>query len=280
MVPRRKWVWRRNAEKRRQGPGEKSRKAQESLARSSAPSPTFQGLHLVQGRSMLEGTAPALHVHSVPRVTQLPRASVTLEAAWPRPPAPSCTLYPDTLAGRGGVAWQQGSDRIGRARSRDRAPGSGAPTPPPPRRKWSHLPPPASQPRLSSASAPPLLGPWPPTRTARAPAPALPRAPRCRTRASCGTSSRGAADRAGERGQASPSFGVSPGPSPSCPTARSPAWRPGPPACSVPPPLTSSPPPGTSRSAERRSGGSASVLLPRKRGLCSGTRVSWGRLFS
>lgn len=108
------------------GPGEKSRKAQESLARSSAPSPSFHALHLVQGRSMLEGTAPALHVHSVPREKQLPRTSVTLEAAWPRPPAPSCTLDPDTLAGRGGVAWQPGSDGIGRARSRDLAPGSGA----------------------------------------------------------------------------------------------------------------------------------------------------------
>lgn len=38
---------------------------------------------------------------------QLPRASVTLEAAWPRPAAWSLSLDPDTLAGRGGVAWHQ-----------------------------------------------------------------------------------------------------------------------------------------------------------------------------
>ena len=43
---------------------------------------------------MFEGTSPALHVHSVPREKQLPRASVTLEAAWPRPPAPSRSLDP------------------------------------------------------------------------------------------------------------------------------------------------------------------------------------------
>ena len=45
--------------------GREVRKAQESPARSSAPSPFFHGLHLVQGRSMFEGTSPALHVHSV-----------------------------------------------------------------------------------------------------------------------------------------------------------------------------------------------------------------------
>uniref|UniRef100_A0A671DKU9 EF-hand domain-containing protein n=1 Tax=Rhinolophus ferrumequinum TaxID=59479 RepID=A0A671DKU9_RHIFE len=48
----------------------------------------------------------------------------------------------------------------------------------------------ASPPTPSSAAR---LGPWPPTPTARAPGPppAQPRARRCRTRASCGTSSRG-----------------------------------------------------------------------------------------
>lgn len=112
------------------------------------------------------------------------------------------------------------------------APEVARPAPPPPRRKWSHLPPPASRPPLSRTSTPPRLGPWPPTRTARALAPALPRAPLCRTRASCGTSSRGAAGRAGGRRQASPSLGVSPGPSPSCPSAHSSAslvapWPPG-----------------------------------------------------
>uniref|UniRef100_A0A4W2GZ13 Programmed cell death 6 n=1 Tax=Bos indicus x Bos taurus TaxID=30522 RepID=A0A4W2GZ13_BOBOX len=108
---------------------------------------------------MLEGTSPALHVHSVPREKHLPRASVTLEAAWPRPQAPSRSLDPDTLAGRGGVAWQRGSDGIGRARSRDR-PGSGAPGPAP---AEAEVEPPATarfpaapQPHLNSAAPRPM----------------------------------------------------------------------------------------------------------------------------
>uniref|UniRef100_A0A8B9YIT2 Programmed cell death protein 6 n=1 Tax=Bos mutus grunniens TaxID=30521 RepID=A0A8B9YIT2_BOSMU len=108
---------------------------------------------------MLEGTSPALHVHSVPREKHLPRASVTLGAAWPRPPAPSRSLDPDTLAGRGGVAWQRGSDGIGRARSRDR-PGSGAPGPAP---AEAEVEPPATarfpaapQPHLNSAAPRPM----------------------------------------------------------------------------------------------------------------------------
>ncbi|XP_004845161.1 programmed cell death protein 6 isoform X2 [Heterocephalus glaber] len=46
----------------------------------------------------------------------------------------------------------------------------------------------AAPPQLASS---PVFCRWPPTHTARAPAPALLRALRCRTRASCGTSSSG-----------------------------------------------------------------------------------------
>ena len=195
---------------------------------------------------MFEGTSPALHVHSVPREKQLPRASVTLEAAWPRPPAPSRSLDPDTLAGRGGVAWQRGSDGTGRARSRDR-PGSGAPGPVP---AEAEVEPPATarfpaapQPHLNSAAPRPMAAyPYRPGPGAGpAAGAALPdQSFLWNVFQRCG--------RAGGRGQASPSLGVSPGPCPSCPSARSPAlpWRPGPSARS-PAPLLALWPPGLLR---------------------------------
>ena len=192
---------------------------------------------LVQEWTMLEGAASALHVHSALRGSGSQRASATLGLAWPRPPAARCPRDPDTLAGRTGVAWQQGRDWIGCARSRDR-PGSGVSSGPRPGLGGSGAA--RSHPCPRSASAQPRLGPWPPTRTARALGLALPRAPRCRTRASCGMSSRGAAGRAGACG---PPLGSSRSQPRAFPRPVTPASSPtsflvpqAPVPCSVPPP--------------------------------------------
>lgn len=171
---------------------------QECRARSSPPSQSFHdllGARMDHARgNRLRPSCPLCAAGSGSQ-----RASATLGVPWPRPPAARCPWDPDTLAGCTGVAWQQGRDWIGCARSRDR-PGSGVTPGPRPGLGVGGSGAARRRPCPGSASAESRLGPWPPTRTARAPGLALPRAPRCRTRASCGTSSRGAAGRAGACG--------------------------------------------------------------------------------
>lgn len=198
----------------------------------------------------------------MPREKQLPRASVILEAAWPRPAAPSLSLDPDTLAGRGGVAWQRGSDGIGRARSRDR-PGSGAPglalaeaeVEPPDAARF----PAAPQPHLRPAAPRPMANyPYRPGPGAGpAGGAALPdqsflwnvfqRCGQPGGRAGAGRPPLPSVSAPGlPRPAPPPAVRPHPGALAPPPAVQPPSWSPGPPACSVPRALTSSPPPGTS----------------------------------